>query len=122
MQTKKEVYELSEKIKLISTKRLTKDLINKFRIFNGAKCFSKNGLQNNFVYQVSIRYFKLVTNNYTVKKWESIGLLDRTIKLHTVPDNTPNPILDYFKDTIFDNAGISINIIKNCYITYKVKS
>ena len=34
-----ELNELSEKVKAISTKELTKDLINKVSILNGAKCF-----------------------------------------------------------------------------------
>ena len=32
--------ELSKKVKVISTKVLTKDLINKISNLNGAKCFS----------------------------------------------------------------------------------
>ena len=36
------------KIKTISTKRLTKDLINKFGILNGAKCFT-SGLFENYL-------------------------------------------------------------------------
>ena len=36
-----ELNELSEKVKAISTKELTKDLINKFSILNGAKCLFK---------------------------------------------------------------------------------
>ena len=35
-----ELNELSKKVKVISTKGLTKDLINKLSIFNGAKYFS----------------------------------------------------------------------------------
>ena len=50
VQANKELHELSEKVTLISTKGLTKDLINKYSTFNGAKHFSKNGLQNYFVY------------------------------------------------------------------------
>ena len=36
---KRELNELSKKVKVISTKRLTKDLINKFSIFNRVKYF-----------------------------------------------------------------------------------
>ena len=70
MQANKELYELSEKVTLISTKGLTKDLINKYSTFNGARYFFKNELQNYFVSQVSINYFKLLTNSYTVKEWK----------------------------------------------------
>ena len=41
-----ELNELSEKVKAISTKGLTKDLINKFSILNGAKYFPSGIFQN----------------------------------------------------------------------------
>ena len=47
---KHELNELSKKLKAISTKVLTKDMINKFSILNGAKCF----LQKN-LYQLKIQ-------------------------------------------------------------------
>ena len=37
---KNELNNLAKKVKAIPTKGLTKDLINKFSILNGAKCFS----------------------------------------------------------------------------------
>ena len=40
MSNKNELNELSKKIKEISTKGLTKDLIDRFRIINKAKLFS----------------------------------------------------------------------------------
>ena len=40
MLVENELNELSGKVKAISTKGLTKDLINKFSILNGAKYFS----------------------------------------------------------------------------------
>ena len=46
---KKELNELSKEMKAISTKGLTKDLINQFSILNGAKYFSSGKLQNYFV-------------------------------------------------------------------------
>ena len=47
---KNELNELSKKIKVISTKGLTKDLINKFSILNGAKYFSLGIFQNSLVF------------------------------------------------------------------------
>ena len=35
-----------KKVETISAKRLTKDLINGYRILNGPKCFSSKILQN----------------------------------------------------------------------------
>ena len=40
-----ELNELSEKVKAISTKRLTKNLINKFSVLNGAKYFFQKHFQ-----------------------------------------------------------------------------
>ena len=47
---KNELNEVSKKFKSISTKVLTKDLINKFSILNGAKYFSPAIFQNYIVY------------------------------------------------------------------------
>lgn len=45
-----ELNELSKKVRLISTKGLTRDLINVCRILKGAKYFFENGLQNYFLF------------------------------------------------------------------------
>ena len=45
-----ELNKLSKKVYTISTKGLTKDLINKFSIFNGAKYFSSGIFQNYLVF------------------------------------------------------------------------
>ena len=45
---KNELNKLSKQVKAISTKRLTKDLINKFSILNGAKYFSLEIFQKLF--------------------------------------------------------------------------
>ena len=47
---KNELNELSKKVKSISTKALTKDLINKFSIPNGGKYFSLGIFQNYLVF------------------------------------------------------------------------
>ena len=43
---KNELNELSKRVRAISTKRLTKDLIDKLSILNGAKYFSSGMFQN----------------------------------------------------------------------------
>ena len=61
---KNELNELSKKIKSISTKGLTKDLINKFSILNGWKYFFSGILQNHFVFisaKKCIKYFNGTT-------------------------------------------------------------
>ena len=52
---KNELNELSKKVKAISTKRLTKDLINKFNILNGIKYFSLGIFQNYLVFMPAIK-------------------------------------------------------------------
>ena len=47
---KNELNEISKKVKAISTKGLTKDLINKLSILNGAKYFSLGILRNYLVF------------------------------------------------------------------------
>ena len=47
---KNKLNELSQQVKAISTKGLTKDLIDKFSILNGAKYFSSKILQNYLVF------------------------------------------------------------------------
>ena len=51
-----EIY--SEKVKAISTKELTKDLINRFKILNGAKCFSSGIFPNYLVFKPEKKYIK----------------------------------------------------------------
>ena len=56
----------SNKTRQKSTKGLTADLINKYIIFNGAKYFSLNGLQNYLVFQQYISNFT-IGNNWFVE-------------------------------------------------------
>ena len=53
---KNQLNELSKKVKVISTKGLTKDLINKFSILNGAKLFSLGIFLNYLVFISKIHY------------------------------------------------------------------
>ena len=55
---KNELNQLSKKITAISTKRLTKDLINKFSILNGVKYFSSRIFQNYLVFIPAKKYMK----------------------------------------------------------------
>ena len=58
---KNELNEISEKLKAISTKELTKDLINKFSVLNGAKYFSSGIFQNYLVFIPPKKYIKYVS-------------------------------------------------------------
>ena len=53
-----ELNELSEKSKAISPKRLTKELIDKFSILNGAKYFSLRIFKNYVVLMPAKKYIK----------------------------------------------------------------
>ena len=60
------------KVKIISRKGLTKDLINKYSILNGAKYFSSNRLQNHLVF-ISVRYIYWIIKDGSDSKFESWG-------------------------------------------------
>ena len=70
--------ELSERVKLISTKRLIGGLINKYSILNSEKYFGENGLENYLVFKSFSRYlnsknwFTTVKNNFRRKYYTSI--------------------------------------------------
>ena len=51
---------LSAKFKLISTKGLTKDLINGYSIYNGAKYFAEDDSQNHFASQPLYRILIII--------------------------------------------------------------
>ena len=51
-----ELNELSRKVEAISTKRLTKGLVNGYKILSVAKCFS-SGIFQNYLFKKYIKYF-----------------------------------------------------------------
>ena len=53
--------EISRKVKAISTKGLTKDLIDKFSILNGAKYISSGIFQSYLVFIPANKYIKYFT-------------------------------------------------------------
>ena len=55
---KNDLNEILKQVKAISTKRLTKHLIDKFSTLNGAKCFSLGMFQNNLVFIPAKEYIK----------------------------------------------------------------
>ena len=84
-----ELNKLSEKVKLISTKGLIKDLMNGYSICNDAKYFIKDGPQKYIIFQPFLKYFyaSRITVNVKVMVWKSKGLSDESIKLLVTPDN-----------------------------------
>ena len=67
---KNELNKLSKKVKAISTKGLTKDLINKFSILNGAKYFSSGIFQNYLVFIPAKKYIKYFSGTTRMESWK----------------------------------------------------
>ena len=65
-------------VKLTSTNGLTRDLINGYSIFNGAKYFVEDESQNYLIFQSLFRYLKTSANNIAMT-WKSKGLADESI-------------------------------------------
>ena len=75
-------------MKAISTKGLTKDLINQFSILNGAKYFSSGKLQNYFVIIRAInKYIKYFGGTTRIDSWKSNGISDKNIENITKSDS-----------------------------------
>ena len=77
---KNELNELSEKVKAISTKRLTKYLITKFSIFNGAKYFSSGIFQNCLVFIPAKKYTKYFSGTTQIDSGKSNGMSEENIE------------------------------------------
>ena len=68
---KNELNELSKKVKAISKKGLTKNLINQFRILNEAKYFSSGIFQNYLVFMPDKKYIRYVNGTSWINSWKS---------------------------------------------------
>ena len=75
-----ELNKLLRKAELMSTKGLTKDLINKYSIVNGAKYFSSVGLQNYLIFTPPSRYITAFIRANKIYSWISKGISDESIK------------------------------------------
>ena len=79
-----ELNELSKKFKAISTKGLTKDLINKFSILNGTKYFSPGRFQNYLVFIPAKKYSKYSSSSTRIISWKSNGMSEENIENITI--------------------------------------
>ena len=84
---KNELNERSKKVKAISTKTLTKSLINKFSILNGAKYFSSGIFQNYLVFIPAKKYIKCFSGTAGIDSWKSNGMSEENIKNITKSDS-----------------------------------
>ena len=88
---KNELNELSKKVKAISTKGLTKDLINKFSILNGAKYFPSGIFQNYLVFIAAIKHIKYFHGTTQIYSWKSNGMSEESIENITRSDSNFAP-------------------------------
>ena len=86
-----------KKGKAISTKGLTKDLIDKFSVLNGAKYFSLGIFQNYLVFTPARKYIKYFTSTTRVESWKSNGISEERIKNITLFKLRINEIKQLFK-------------------------
>ena len=66
----------------MSTKGLSKDLINKDSILNGAKYFSLDGLHNYLVFTPVGRCISTFSRTIKIYSWKSKGMSEKEIHLH----------------------------------------
>ena len=80
-----------KKNKAISTNRLTKDLIYKFSIINGAKYFSLGIFQNYLVFIPAIKYFKWFHDTTQVYLGKANGISEESTENITKSDSNFAP-------------------------------
>ena len=127
---KNELNELSKKVKAISTKGLTKDLINKFSILNGAKYFSSGIFQNYLVFIPAKKYIKYFSGTTRINSWKSIGMSEKIIEnitksysnfALTFVDHHLLPDMNFNGHCLIKNISIPNKVIY-LYITYTLGS
>ena len=83
---KTDLNELPKRIKTISTKGLTKDLINKFINLNRAKYFSSFISQNYLVFIPTKTYIKYFSGTTRIDSWKSNGISEENTENITKTD------------------------------------
>ena len=107
-----------KKVEAMSTKGLTKDLINKLSILHGAKHFSSEILQNYLVFIPAKQNIKYFSGTTWIESWESNGMWEENIENIVTSDS-------HFAPTFVDHhvlPDINFNghcLINNIYIPKK---
>ena len=91
------INDLSREVRLISTKGLTKDLINAYSILNGTKYFAEDESQNYLVFQPVFNYFKRLSNDSRNIAWKFDSLSERSFKF-SHRSNILGPGLNYINN------------------------
>ena len=114
---KNELNGLSKNVKAISTKGLTKDLINNFSILNETKYFSSGIFQNYLVFIPAKIYIKYFIGTTQIELWKSNGMSEESIENITKSNSNFAP---YFIDHhLLPDSNISIpKKVINLYISY----
>ena len=76
---KNELNKLSKTVEAMSTKRLAKDLIDKFSILNGAKYFFSGIFQSYLVFIPPLKYIKYFHATTRIYSWKSNGMSEGSI-------------------------------------------
>ena len=88
---KNELNELSKKVKAISTKRLTRDLTNKFSILNVEKYFASGIFQNYLLFIPTKKYIKYFSGAARIDSWKSNEMSEENIENITESDSNFAP-------------------------------
>ena len=107
---KNELNEPFKKFKAISTKELTKDLIDKLGILKQAKHFSLGIFQNYLIFVPVIKYIKYFHATTRIYLWKSNGMSKESIENITKSGSTSAP-------TFADHHSLpDINFNQHCLI------
>ena len=111
---------MNYKKKEISRKVLTKDLINKFSIFNGAKYFSSGIFQYYLVFILARKYIKYFSGFNRIDSWKSNETLEENIEHATKSDRNVVPtFVDHHLLPVISFNGHCL-MKNNIYIPKKV--
>ena len=117
--SKNELNELSKTVKAISTKGLTKDLIDKFSILNVAKYFFWGIFQNYLVFIPAKKYIKYFTDITRMESWKSNGISEESIQY--INKSNSNFALTFADHNLFPDMNFNgHHLIKNISIPKKV--
>ena len=112
--------QMNYKKKEISRKVLTKDLINKFSIFNGAKYFSSGIFQYYLVFILARKYIKYFSGFNWIDSWKSNETLEENIEHATKSDRNVVPtFVDHHLLPVISFNGHCL-MKNNIYIPKKV--
>ena len=114
------------KVKAVSTKWLTKDLINKFSILNEAKYFSAGIFRNYLVFILVKKHIKYFSGFTRSDLWISNGISDENIEnvtklysnfISTFVDHHLLPDINFNGYSLINNIPLPIKVI-NLYVSY----